>query len=150
MSTKFEDILYDVSSKGVARLTINRESSYNAYTTKTLQEIREAVRKAAFDPGVYMLVVTGTGRKAFCTGGDVKEYADHYVQHPQDFWQYMVHFQDCLDAIRHLGKPTIARLNGMTVGGGNEFNMACDLAVMAEHAFIRQVGTRVGSVAAGG
>ncbi|HBQ95147.1 MAG TPA: 6-oxocyclohex-1-ene-1-carbonyl-CoA hydratase, partial [Sulfobacillus sp.] len=75
-----------------------------------------------------MLVVSGAGRKAFCTGGDVKEYADHYVNHPHDFWQYMVHFQDCLDAIRHLGKPTIARLNGMAVGGGNEVNMACDLA----------------------
>lgn len=150
MSHEFDDVLYDVSPKGVARLTINREHAYNAYTTHTLQEIREALRLAAFDHGVYMLVLTGSGKKAFCTGGDVKEYADHYVQHPNDFWQYMVYFQDCLDAVRHLGKPTIARLNGMTVGGGNEFNMACDLAVMADHAVIRQVGTRVGSVAAGG
>lgn len=150
MDQQFTDILYEVNPKGVALLTINREQSYNAYTTHTLMEIREAVRLAAFDHGVYLLVLTGAGKKAFCTGGDVKEYADHYVSHPNDFWQYMVYFQDCLDAIRHLGKPTVARLNGMTVGGGNEFNMACDLAVMADHAVIRQVGTRVGSVAAGG
>ena len=150
MAQEFKDIIYEVSPKGVATLTINREYAYNAYTTETLQEIHQAARMASFDPNVYVFVLTGAGSKAFCTGGDVKEYAAKYVDKPSGFLEYMVHFQDCLDAIRHMGKPTIARLNGMTVGGGNEFNMACDLAVMSDTAFIRQVGTRVGSVAAGG
>ena len=150
MAEEFKDIIYEVSDKGVARLTINREYAYNAYTTETLKEIHTAARMASFDPSVYVFVLTGAGSRAFCTGGDVKEYAAKFVDKPSGFLEYMVHFQDCLDAIRHLGKPTIARLNGMTVGGGNEFNMACDLAVMSDSAFIRQVGTRVGSVAAGG
>ncbi len=143
------DVLYHVQDR-VATITFNRPDAYNAYTTETLTRLHEAFRRAMWDDEVGVVVLTGAGETAFCTGGDVKEYAERYVEHPQQFWKYMVLFQDCLDAIRHMGKPTIARLNGMAVGGGNEFNMACDLAIAAEHVTIRQVGTKVGSVAAGG
>ncbi|HUZ48676.1 MAG TPA: enoyl-CoA hydratase/isomerase family protein [Candidatus Dormibacteraeota bacterium] len=143
------DVLYEVNDR-VATITFNRPHAYNAYTTDTLARLHEAFRRAMWDDEVGVVVLTGAGRSAFCTGGDVKEYAEYYVAHPEQFRKYMVRFQDCLDAIRQMGKPTIARLNGMAVGGGNEFNMACDLAVAADHITIRQVGARVGSVAAGG
>ncbi len=144
-----EDVLYTVSDR-VATITFNRPHAHNAYTTETLEHLHKALRRAMWDDEIGVVVLTGSGNVAFCTGGDVKEYAERYVERPEQFWKYMVLFQDCIDAIRTMGKPTIARINGMAVGGGNEMNMACDLAVAAEHAVFRQVGTRVGSVAAGG
>jgi enoyl-CoA hydratase/carnithine racemase len=134
----------------VARVTINRPEVYNCYNTPTLLEMTEAFRDAMYDDAVAVLVLTGAGERAFCTGGDVREYADEYTRAPRHYWKYMDIFATCHDALRNLGKPTIARLNGIVAGGGNEFNMACDLAIAAAHATIRQVGTRVGSVAAGG
>ncbi len=146
---QFEFIRYAKADQ-VARITINRPEVYNAYNTPCLVELREAFRDAAFDDQVGVIVLTGAGEKAFCTGGDVKEYAEVYTRRPHDYWKYMTCFQEALDAVRNTGKPVIARINGMVVGGGNEFNLACDLAVAASHAVFRQVGTRVGSVAAGG
>jgi len=73
-----------------------------------------------------------------------------YTQRPRDYWKYMVEFQAAHDMLRNSGKPVIARVNGVCAGGGNEFHIACDLSVAAEHAEFLQVGTRVGSVAAGG
>ncbi|MBI2932511.1 MAG: enoyl-CoA hydratase/isomerase family protein, partial [Planctomycetes bacterium] len=95
-------------------------------------------------------VYTGSGTRAFCTGGDVKEYSETYVQKPREYWKYLGLFRAYLESIMHAGKPVIARLNGMAVGGGNESQLACDLTVMAEHAWLGQVGTSVGSVACGG
>lgn len=145
----FHDIIY-TKHDFVARVTINRPEVYNCYSTNTLEELREAFRDASYDDGVGVLVLTGAGEKAFCTGGDVKEYAGEYTQRPRDYWKYMSLFVECHDILRNIGKPTIARINGIVAGGGNEFNMACDLAIAAEGITIRQVGTRVGSVAAGG
>ncbi|MBI1749690.1 MAG: enoyl-CoA hydratase/isomerase family protein [Acidobacteria bacterium] len=145
----FKHLLY-TKADSVARITINRPEVYNAYNTPALIELREAFRDATFDDKVGVIVLTGAGDKAFCTGGDVKEYADVYTRTPRDYWKYMTCFQEAIDAIRNTGKPVIARINGIVAGGGNELNLACDLAIAAEHATFRQVGTRVGSVAAGG
>ncbi len=145
----FREIVYE-KRDWVARVTINRPEVYNAYTTRTLAEMRDAFRDASVDDGVAVLVLTGAGDRAFCTGGDVREYVERYARRPRDYWKYMGLFAECHDALRNIGKPTIARLNGIVAGGGNEFNMACDLAVAADDITIRQVGTRVGSVAAGG
>jgi len=134
----------------VARVTIARPQAHNAYTTRTLEELTAALRDAAQDDAVGVIVITGQGDRAFCTGGDVKEYAEEYVRRPRDYWKYMGLFRGYIEAILDSGKPTIARVNGMAVGGGNETHLACDLSVMAEHAYLRQVGTHVGSVAAGG
>ena len=148
-SFKFTEIRY---AKGdwIARVTINRPEVYNAYTTCTIQELTAAFKDAMWDDRVAVIVLTGMGEKAFCTGGDVKEYAEVFTQRPRDYWKWMGAFIECHDLLRNCGKPTIARINGIVAGGGNEFNMSCDLAVMCERATIRQVGTRVGSVAAGG
>lgn len=146
---EFQDILYE-KRDSIATVTINRPQAYNAYTTRTLQELAQAFQDAAWDDAVGVLVLTGAGDRAFCTGGDVKEYASTYLRRPRDYWKYMGLFAQVLDLLRNLGKPVVARLNGMVAGGGNELNMACDLAVAADHVTIQQVGTRVGSVAAGG
>ncbi|MDP2480125.1 MAG: enoyl-CoA hydratase-related protein [Candidatus Palauibacterales bacterium] len=145
----FQDILYE-KKDWVARITIDRPHAYNAYSTPALRELAMAFQDAAFDDSVAAVVYTGSGTDAFCTGGDVKEYERLYTDRPRDYWKYMQLFRAYLESILRCGKPVIARLNGMAVGGGNESQMACDLALIAEHAWIGQVGTRVGSVAAGG
>ncbi len=146
---QFKDVLYD-KKDWIARITINRPRSYNSYTTATLQEMTLAFQDASWDDGVAVVVLTGAGEKAFCTGGDVKEYAEVYTRRPRDYWKYMGVFAAAIDSVRGCGKPVVARLNGIVAGGGNEFNLACDLAVAGDHVTFRQVGTRVGSVAAGG
>jgi enoyl-CoA hydratase/carnithine racemase len=147
--TRFADIHYETCN-WVARITLNRPQAYNAYTAQTLQELAAAFRQAAFDDEVAVIVFTGAGDRAFCTGGDVKEYASTYTRSPHDYWKYMGLFSAYIESILNSGKPVIARVNGMAVGGGNESHLACDLSLMAEHAYVGQVGTGVGSVAAGG
>ena len=145
----FRDILY-AKADGVARITINRPHNYNAYSTAALEELASRNAAASFDDAVGVIVLTGAGDRAFCTGGDVKEYADAYVGTPRDYWKYMALFRAYIESILNTGKPVVARINGMAVGGGNESQLACDLSVIAQHAYLKQVGTHVGSVAAGG
>ena len=145
----FREILYE-KKDWIATVTLNRPHNYNAYSTTALRELATAFQDAAFDDAVGVIVFTGAGERAFCTGGDVKEYEALYTHRPRDYWKYMGLFRAYIESIVNAGKPVIARLNGMAVGGGNESQQACDLAVMAEHAWVGQVGTRVGSVAAGG
>lgn len=145
----FSETIYTKVGR-VATITINRPEAYNAYSITTLFEMTEALQDAAWDDSIAVIIITGVGDKAFCTGGDVKEYATEFIAQPREFWKWMGVFTQFHDLLRNCGKPTIARLNGMVVGGGNEINMSCDLAIAAEHVTIKQVGTSVGSVAAGG
>jgi enoyl-CoA hydratase/carnithine racemase len=145
----FKDVLYE-KKDWVARITINRPESYNCYSTGTLVELTTAFDDASSDDAVGVIVLTGAGDKAFCTGGDVKEYAADYTRRPRDYWKYMGLFSKYIESILRSGKVTIARINGVAVGGGNESQLACDLAVMADDTYLGQVGTSVGSVACGG
>lgn len=145
----FKDVLYE-KKEMVARITINRPELYNSYSTQTLKELIAAFTDASQDDAVAVIVFTGAGDKAFCTGGDVKEYSAVYTQRPHDYWKYMGLFSGYIESILRSGKVTIARINGMAVGGGNESQLACDLAVMADDTYLAQVGTSVGSVACGG
>lgn len=146
-SFQFNDILYE-KKDFIARVTFNRPAVFNTYRTETLRELNAAFEDAANDDSVAVVVLTGAGDKAFCTGGDVTEYAGDFNTVPRDFIKWGKLFTQVNDKLRHMGKPTIARVNGMAVGGGNEFQLSCDLAIAAEHAKFFQVGTSVGSVPA--
>jgi enoyl-CoA hydratase/carnithine racemase len=135
---------------GVATITIARPQALNAYSTKSLRELAMAFTDASWDDTIAVVVLTGEGERAFCAGGDVKEYVDEFVTRPRDYWKWIGLFRTYLETVLHCGKPVIARINGLALGGGNETQLACDLAVMAEHATLGQVGTSVGSVAAAG
>jgi enoyl-CoA hydratase/carnithine racemase len=144
----FSKIIYEVRDQR-ATVTINRPEVYNCFDYQTLREMEQAFHDAADDDRVAVLVLTGAGDKAFCTGADLKEQ-EKFLARPHDYWKWFGAFQDAHDKLRWIGKPTIARLNGTVVGGGNEFNMSCDLAVAADDITIRQIGNTRGSVAAGG
>ncbi len=147
-SLGFENIIYE-KRDGRATVTINRPQVLNALNFPTLREMTRAFEDASWDDAVGVLVLTGAGERAFCTGADLDEQEQFLVK-PNDYWKWMGAFIEAHDRLRNIGKPTVARLNGMTVGGGNEFNMACDLAVAADDIVLRQVGTARGSVPAGG
>ncbi len=148
-SGRFEEILYE-KKDGIARVTLNRPEAYNAYSLKTLREMTEAFRDASWDDAVAVVVLTGAGEKAFCSGSDAREFSREFLRRPRNFWKYQGVLLAALDLFRHLGKPTIARLNGVVAGGGLDWNLAADLAVAADHARFMQVGTRVGLVDAWG
>jgi enoyl-CoA hydratase/carnithine racemase len=132
-----------------ATVTFNRPDVLNAVNGAMLEELNAAFLDASWDDDVAVLVLTGAGERAFCTGADLKEQ-QAFLERPRDYWKWMGRFIDCHERLRNIGKPTIARLNGIVVGGGNEFNMSCDLAVAADDIYIRQVGTSHGSVALAG
>jgi enoyl-CoA hydratase/carnithine racemase len=144
----YEKILYDVRNHR-AIVAINRPEVYNAFDYRTLRELADAFRSAADNDDVGVLVLTGVGDKAFCTGADLNEQ-EQFLDRPHNYFKWFGAFQDAHDQLRWIGKPNIARLNGIVIGGGNEFNMACDLAIAADHITIRQIGNTRGSVAAGG
>lgn len=132
-----------------ATITINRPKVFNAINIGVLQEMNVALKDASWDDEIAVVVLTGAGDRAFCTGADLNEQQG-FLKRPRDYWKWMGEFIECHERIRNLGKPTLARLNGIVVGGGNEFNLSCDLAVAADDIYIRHVGTSHGSVALAG
>jgi enoyl-CoA hydratase/carnithine racemase len=134
---------------GRATVTIDRKDVLNALDRPTLDAIRDRFGEASRDPTVGVVVLTGAGDSAFSTGADLREQQS-FVAQRNGYWEWMGHFIDAIDAIRDCPHPTVARLNGMVVGGGNELNLACDLAVAADDVVIRHVGPSRGSVPAGG
>lgn len=144
----FKTILYE-KTDGRATITFNRPEVLNAINGAVLSELHTAFKDVSWDDEVAVLVLTGAGERAFCTGADLQEQKQ-FLKRPRDYWKWMGEFIACHELLRNLGKPTIARLNGIVVGGGNEFNLSCDLAVAADDIYIRQVGTSHGSVALAG
>ena len=133
----------------MATVTIDRPDVLNALDFPTLKELSRAFEEASWDESVAVVVVTGAGDRAFCTGADLDEQALMGATSGQ-YWRWMGAFIEMHDRLRHIGKPTIARINGICVGGGNELQMACDLSVIVDDAYIRHVGPEHGSVPAGG
>jgi enoyl-CoA hydratase/carnithine racemase len=121
----------------------------NAVNHAVIREMNLALKDASWDDSVAVVVLTGAGDRAFCTGADLQEQRE-FLERPRDYWKWMGDFIELHERLRNLGKPTVARLNGIVVGGGNEFNLSCDLAVAADDIYIRQVGTSHGSVALAG
>ena len=146
----YERILYARDTDaGVATVTVNRPDVLNALDLPTLKELSHAFEQASWDDLVAVVVVTGAGNRSFCTGADLDEQALMGSTSGQ-YWRWMGTFIEMHDRLRHIGKPTIARINGVCVGGGNELQMACDLSVMVDDAYIRHVGPEHGSVPSGG
>ena len=145
----FQRITY-VKQGYVATITINRPEVLNCFDMSTMRELSQTFLDVMTDDNIAVAVITGAGDRAFCTGADLKEQEEFILKKPNNYYKWMYAFIEMHDRLRNIGKPTIARLNGMTVGGGNELNMACDLAIAADHVTIRQVGAARGSVAAGG
>jgi len=148
-SFKFENIIYEKSSHR-ATVTMNRPDVLNCLDFPTLRELHRAFEDVSWDDEVHVMVLTGAGDRAFCTGADLKEQVDQCLDKPGAYWKWMGAFIEVHEKLRNIGKVTVARLNGMVVGGGNEMNMSCDLAIAADDIIIRQVGAARGSVAAGG
>jgi enoyl-CoA hydratase/carnithine racemase len=144
----FEQIVYEKAPPR-ATITLNRPELLNAFDFQMLRELARACEDASWDDEIRVVVITGAGR-AFCVGANLKEWAEGYVGRPNEYWKWFGAFKDMHDRLREIGKPTLARINGIAVGGGNELQMACDLAVMVDDAFIRHVGPEHGSVPAGG
>lgn len=143
----FKFVLYEKSGT-TATVTLNRPKVLNCVNYETLLELQTAFHDASYDDAVRVVIMTGAGDKAFCTGADMAEQQQFLEE--RSYWKWMGEFIKAHEAMRNIGKPMIARLNGIVVGGGNEFNMSCDLAIAADDIYIRHVGASHGSVAAAG
>lgn len=144
----FETIVYEKAPPR-ATIRLDRPQVLNAFDFRMLRELARACEDASWDDEVRAVVLTGTGR-AFCAGADLASWDVDYLGRPGEYWKWFGAFKDMHDRLRELGKPTIARINGIAVGGGNELQLACDLAVIVDDAYIRHVGLEHGSVPAGG
>jgi len=133
-----------------AWIWLDNPSQYNSYTTEMTKGVILAMRAASNDRAVNCVVFTGVGDKAFCTGGNTKEYAEYYAGRPQEYRQYMRLFNDMVSAIIGCDKPVICRVNGMRIGGGQEIGMACDFTVSSDLARYGQAGPKHGSAPIGG
>jgi naphthoate synthase len=139
----YQDILYE-KREGVAWITINRPEVRNAFRTQTVDEMVAAFRDAWGDRDVGVVVLTGAGDKAFCSGGDQKERdAGGYSGGKPGIGLDVASLHS---VIRNIPKPVIAMVNGYAIGGGHVLHVLCDLSIAADTAIFGQTGPRVGSV----
>ena len=143
---EFEDILFDFYG-GIARITINRPRWRNAFTPTTTAEMGEAMRLCREMPEVRVVVLTGAGDKAFCSGGDqnVKGRGGYIDKDGVPRLTVL----DVQRQIRSIPKPVIAAVNGFAIGGGHVLHVVCDLTIASDNAIFGQTGPRVGSFDAG-
>jgi dihydroxynaphthoic acid synthetase len=139
---EFKDILYSEAG-GIATIVINRPEVRNAVRPRTYEELTAAMHMAADDSTVGVVVLTGAGDKAFCSGGDIR---DQQARVPEVGRKHMRRLFALSSVMRMMDKPIIAKVRGFCVGGGNEINLFCDLTVASEDAKFGQTGPRVGSV----
>jgi 2-ketocyclohexanecarboxyl-CoA hydrolase len=144
MTKSYQDILYEVRD-GVVRITINRPEVYNAFRVRTVEEMIDAFTRAGEEKSANVVVLTGAGEKAFCTGGDQKvHHNDDGLYGPRGTVGFPI--EELQTALRDCRKVTIARVQGFAIGGGNVFATICDLTIASEKAVFGQVGPSVGSV----
>jgi 6-oxo-cyclohex-1-ene-carbonyl-CoA hydrolase len=146
---------YDLDGRVVpdlhdAWIWLDNPAQMNSYTTATLRELILAFREASTDRAAVAVVLTATGDRAFCSGGNTKEYAEYYAGNPGEYKQYMRLFNDTVTGILTCDKPVINRVNGLRVGGGQEIGMACDFSIASDLARFGQAGSRHGSAPDGG
>ncbi len=139
---EYEDILYD-TAEGIAKVTLNRESVRNAFRPTTVFELSHALTRARDDAGIGVVILTGAGTLAFCSGGDQRIRGDDGYVGPDGVGRLNV--LDLQRQIRTLPKPVVAMVAGYAIGGGHVLHLVCDLTVAADNARFGQTGPRVGS-----
>ena len=143
----FEDILFD-KAEGVAKITINRPHRHNAFRPETVDEMMRALHLARMDPEVGVVILTGAGDLAFCSGGDQNVRGDDGGYRDAAGVNHL-NALDLQRMIRTLPKPVVAMVAGWAIGGGHVLHLVCDLTIAAENARFGQTGPKVGSFDAG-
>jgi naphthoate synthase len=141
--TEFEDILYHKSADGIAKITINRPEVRNAFRPKTVHELKAAFELAREDQNVGVVILTGQGPDAFCSGGDQKVRGDAGYIGSDGIPR--LNILDVQKQIRSMPKPVIAMVAGYAIGGGHVLQVVCDLTIAADNARFGQTGPKVGS-----
>ena len=148
--TELTEVLYE-KTNGIAKITINRPEAYNAFTGRTIKELIWSFRDAWDDNQVGVVILTGAGQKAFCTGGDQKQKGDEggYDYNGGLGGGIGLEIETLHQTIRNIPKPVIAAVNGYAIGGGHVLHVICDLTIASENAKFGQAGPKVGSYDAG-
>jgi naphthoate synthase len=141
-SGEYDDVIYETSG-GIAKITINRPEVRNAFRPQTLFELSDAFEAARDDPGVGVVILTGAGKDAFCSGGDQRVRGDDGYLDDKGIGRLNV--LDLQVQIRRLPKPVIAMVAGYAIGGGHVLHIVCDLTIAADNARFGQTGPKVGS-----
>lgn len=141
---EYTDILYHKSKEGIAKITINRPEIRNAFRPLTVRELMDSLNDAREDTKIGVIILTGAGDLAFCSGGDIKVrsdsgYEDHETGHNR------LNVLDFQKQIRSCPKPIVAMVRGYAIGGGHVLHVMCDLTIAADNAVFGQTGPRVGS-----
>ena len=139
---EFEDIYYD-KAEGIAKITINRPEVRNAFRPLTVMEMSEALRDAWEDAGIGVIILTGEGEQAFCSGGDQRIRGDSGYKDEKGI--HRLNVLDFQRMIRSCPKPVIAMVAGYAIGGGHVLHVMCDLTIAADNAIFGQTGPKVGS-----
>ncbi|MEV7010878.1 1,4-dihydroxy-2-naphthoyl-CoA synthase [Streptosporangium sp. NPDC051022] len=143
-SGDYEDIVYEIA-EGIAKITINRPERHNAFRPTTLFELKDAFNVAQEDPEIGVIILTGAGDRAFCSGGDQKIRGDDGYVDKSTPHVGRLNVLDLQVQIRRCPKPVIAMIAGYAIGGGHVLHVCCDLSVAAENAVFGQTGPKVGS-----
>jgi naphthoate synthase len=143
-SGQYTDIRYETSDDGIAKITICRPEVHNAFRPETIIEISQALTVAREDESVGVIILTGEGDRAFCSGGDQRTRGDTgYVLEDSKVGRF--HVTDLHIQIRRCPKPVVAMVAGWAIGGGHVLHVVCDLTIAADNARFGQVGPKVGS-----
>ena len=145
---EYEDVRYDHSGTGIARVMIDRQDVLNAFRPQTVRELIDAFGRIRDDASIGCVLLTGAGDRAFCSGGD-QRYKSHGGGYLDSDGLARLNVLDLQRQIRSLPIPVIALVNGYAIGGGHVLHVVCDLSIASENAVFGQVGPRVGSFDAG-
>ncbi|HEV2821321.1 MAG TPA: 1,4-dihydroxy-2-naphthoyl-CoA synthase [Solirubrobacteraceae bacterium] len=142
---EYTDIRYETDGEGIAKITIDRPEVRNAFRPQTVIELSRAFERAREDPEVGVIILTGEGELAFCSGGDQRVRGDSGYETDPGSGVGRFHVTDLHVQIRRLPKPVVAMVAGFAVGGGHVLHVCCDLTIAADNARFGQTGPRVGS-----
>ena len=141
---EFEAIIFEKSKEGIAKITINRPEVRNAFRPLTVREMQQALEDAREDSGIGVIILTGAGEKAFCSGGDQRIRGDAGYQ-DSGTGHLRLNVLDFQRQIRSCPKPVVAMVAGYAIGGGHVLHVMCDLSIAADNAVFGQTGPKGGS-----